>query len=846
MVQKGFEPDATVRISDADMGVTLAVGQRVFGRYVLERVIGRGGMGEVWCASDETLHEKIALKFLPAAVARNASAVDELKVETLRARRLTHSNIVRIHQFEQDETMVAVSMELVEGTTLDELRLKQPGKVFSIENLGPLVQQIGNALDYAHCEAEVVHRDLKPANILVAPNGTAKIVDFGIARSLSESQNKLTTVTGGGIKGTVYYMSPQQLSGGKPSAADDVYSLGAMIYELLTTKTPYFREEFASLIVMAREGKLKSPLPMEQLRSELGVTGAAIPSVWEETVQACLAKQAKDRPASALDVLAKLGLGSAPARAPATSAAAVATSADETVVIAPPAEAPQPARPRTSRRGIGMALAAGIAVAAVAVLIFWRRGGEKTPDAAASVTPASTPAAVAQDTTDPASTSQEPKKSALETGVPGAGVAPTPAPIPPPVERGALALHLTNTGIDRALVEVTIDGNRHTPDDTGTLAGIEVGTYTVVVAHPDYEPWRGTGKVVNHETTALDVTLKPKPGHVTIHSVPADLALTVNGQEAGSDRFSNGVLTLTAGENYTVVARAKTGDYRTATKTFMLLTNGRDVWDVELEAIPYIVNSLGMKFMAVPGTGVAVSIWNTRVGDFAAYVSETRVDATKDVYTRDAAGNYGNKHGGSWRSPGFTQTDTDPVVGVSWDDARKFCDWLTKKERAAGHLKPNQIYRLPTDAEWSVAVGLNEPKGGSPKTKDKQIKGIYPWGTQFPPPHGAGNYADDSARKGHPKGRFFDGFIDGYDDGYADTSPAGSFGENKFGLFDMGGNVWQWCEDAIGNDGQRVQRGGSFGEFESAKLLSSARTFAPRDHRSDRTGFRCVIADTTH
>jgi formylglycine-generating enzyme required for sulfatase activity len=179
------------------------------------------------------------------------------------------------------------------------------------------------------------------------------------------------------------------------------------------------------------------------------------------------------------------------------------------------------------------------------------------------------------------------------------------------------------------------------------------------------------------------------------------------------------------------------------------------------------------------------------------------------------------------------------VVAVSWDDAAAFCAWLTTQERAAGKISGTQSYRLPTDAEWSVAVGLNEAAGGMPKDKDEQIKDVYPWGTQWPPPAGAGNYADAAMHDSFPTNTV----IDGYNDGFAATSPVGSFNANQFGLYDMGGNVWQWCEDWYDESQKgRVQRGASWYNDTASYLLSSYRNWAIPANRYGSTGFRCVLA----
>src|SRR5579862_1652314 len=212
---------------------------------------------------------------------------------------------------------------------------------------------------------------------------------------------------------------------------------------------------------------------------------------------------------------------------------------------------------------------------------------------------------------------------------------------------------------------------------------------------------------------------------------------------------------------------------------------------------PY-VNSLGMKFVPVPiaggptdGQKMLFSIWDTRVKDFEAFVTSTGYDATGGMQSLDK--DRWTQHGATGRKPGFLQGPTHPVVGVSWYDAKAFCKWLTKKERKEGKIGAKDEYRLPSDHEWSCAVeiGDREKANATPHSNDDQIAGVYPWGKESPPPKGAGNYADETFAKEHPELAW----IEGYDDGYAYTSPVGSFKANENGLYDMGGNVWQWCED---------------------------------------------------
>ncbi|MEI8064284.1 MAG: bifunctional serine/threonine-protein kinase/formylglycine-generating enzyme family protein [Verrucomicrobiota bacterium] len=257
---------------------------------------------------------------------------------------------------------------------------------------------------------------------------------------------------------------------------------------------------------------------------------------------------------------------------------------------------------------------------------------------------------------------------------------------------------------------------------------------------------------------------------------------------------------------------------------------------VATKAAPW-ENSLGMKFVPVPGTPVLFSIWDTRVQDFEAFVNASGYNATQAMYSFQA-GEW-KQRGDTWQAPGFKQGPTHPVCGVSWEDAKAFCNWLTKTEQANGQIGRRQFYRLPTDEEWSAAVGLTNETGGTPKSKDSQLKDVYPWGTQWPPPPGAGNYAGEEFKRIVPANWLV---ITGYNDGFVWTSPVGSFAANRHGLFDITGNVWQWCEDLYAPGSPwRVMRGASWHDSDPGDMLSSYRYYDQPGYRYDRYGFRCVL-----
>src|SRR5437899_8137116 len=263
-------------------------------------------MGIVWLARDEELEREVALKFLPDVIVHDRALLDELKRETRRSLELTHKNIVRIHDFVHDERTGCISMEYIDGETLSNLRAEKEQKVFEPSDLSVWTIQLCDALDYAHNYARIIHRDLKPANLMVNKKGDLKVSDFGIARSLGDTVSRLTMEQG--RSGTLVYMSPQQLDGERGTHLDDVYSLGATLYELLTSKPPFYSGN------VDRQINERVAPSMTERRSELDIEPALVPQVWEDAVAACLAKDPSRRPQSAAEVAQRLQLAQAQTR----------------------------------------------------------------------------------------------------------------------------------------------------------------------------------------------------------------------------------------------------------------------------------------------------------------------------------------------------------------------------------------------------------------------------------------------------------------------------------------------------------------------------------------------------
>jgi formylglycine-generating enzyme required for sulfatase activity len=241
------------------------------------------------------------------------------------------------------------------------------------------------------------------------------------------------------------------------------------------------------------------------------------------------------------------------------------------------------------------------------------------------------------------------------------------------------------------------------------------------------------------------------------------------------------------------------------------------------------INSLGMKFVPVPITGgptdgkrLLFSVWETRVQDYEMFVKETKR---------------------TWMKPPFDQDLTHPAVNVNWLDAVAFCAWLTGRERTAGRLGTQEVYRLPSDHEWSCAAGMGgrEDAASPPQQKTHNLADVFLWGSEWPPPPGAGNFHGEEM-----DGVLFfktQGILKGYWDGFARTAPTGSFPPNSLGLFDLSGNVSEYCEDWYdATQKSRVTRGASWGKNLRNELSLAFRDKHPPSFQNIILGFRCVIA----
>jgi len=215
---------------------------RTISRYRVGRLIGAGGMGEVYLAEDETLNRKVALKLLPARFTRDEERVRRFQREARAASALNHPNIITIYEIGHADSVHYIATEYIEGETLRELMAKRrlnAGEVLDFA-IG-----VASALAAAH-DAGIIHRDIKPENIMVRPDGYVKVLDFGLAK-LAEPESALQDSSTGAVLGTLLYISPEQARAQQPDNRSDLYALGAVMYEMVTGQPPVRGDNFIDI-----------------------------------------------------------------------------------------------------------------------------------------------------------------------------------------------------------------------------------------------------------------------------------------------------------------------------------------------------------------------------------------------------------------------------------------------------------------------------------------------------------------------------------------------------------------------------------------------------------------------
>lgn len=259
-------------------------GRLIVGRYFVESLVASGGMASVYLASDTVLERKVALKVIHPHLAKDKSFVDKFKIEAKVAAKLSHPNLVNVFDQGAEDDVIFLVMEYVPGITLrdamNDFGALDPKKALEI------IEPLTGALAAAHA-AGILHRDLKPENVLLSDSGAVKLGDFGLARSITQQTQT------GSVVGTVAYLSPELVLRGQADARSDVYSLGVMIFEMLTGRQPYEGEQAVQVAYQHANDNIKAP----------STFNPAVPELLDEIVLWATARNPAHRPASAVALL---------------------------------------------------------------------------------------------------------------------------------------------------------------------------------------------------------------------------------------------------------------------------------------------------------------------------------------------------------------------------------------------------------------------------------------------------------------------------------------------------------------------------------------------------------------
>jgi predicted Ser/Thr protein kinase len=361
------------------------------GRFEVVRLLGEGAMGVVYLAQDPHIERPVAVKTLRADGDKERAAEIEGRFvkEAKLSGRLQHPNIVTIYEFGRDGDTVYIAMEYVDGQPLSRFVADHPG--LTVGERVAIVRDVARALQHAH-ERGVVHRDIKPGNILVTRDRVVKVADFGIGKLLSGASTDLTRT--GTMIGSPAFMSPEQIRGEKIDGRSDFFSLGVVLFDLLTGARPFPGDSITTLVYQILHTEPRDPL---SLKSDL-------PPAAREVFARLLAKQPSDRPGNANEFIRQIDR--------------LVSEFAETQVTAPPMpiapRAPGPAAAaRREKTALPLFAVAAILVAAALLVFVWRMTGRRAPPevAASAVTPvaaAETPLAAPTEPPPPTSVPEVP------------------------------------------------------------------------------------------------------------------------------------------------------------------------------------------------------------------------------------------------------------------------------------------------------------------------------------------------------------------------------------------------------------------------------------------------------
>ena len=784
------------------------------GNYVLMEKIGAGGMGQVFKARHRRMDRLVAVKLLPPAMTKDKAAIARFEREVKAAAKLRHPNIVAADDADQANGVHFLVMELVEGSDLSAL-VKKNGP-FGIDQAVNYITQAARGLEAAHAEG-IVHRDIKPANLLLDKRETVKILDMGLARIDggvdAPTQAELTST--GTVMGTVDYMAPEQALNTKTAdARADIYSLGCSLFYLLCGKATYEGDSLMAKLLNHRE----QPIP--SLRATRPEVSERLDSVFAKMV----AKKVEDRYQTMTEVIAELErcrnfneqtitiqqplsheASSSSTTNPSLSNFLTELSQSTTEAIV---AMPTP-KPKTSPSNNRLKLIAAGVLGAL-ILLFGIIVKLKTKEGKLIVEINELGAVV--QVLDEEGQVQITRK--IEKGAITISVVP-----------GKHQLKVEKDGFKVITKDFEIETNG-TKTITAKLIPLKKAT-SVAGTTPPKNPPVGTSPQVNQPTGSA-----PPPA-----IAPFDASQSKAHQEAWARYLGTQVKTTNSiGMQMTLIPPGE----------FLMGSSDADIALALKIAEETKLDEAGVKRIQDERPQHRVRITQAfrlaahevTIGQFAKFVEQAKYKTQAEEFGGNSSTvkpeevNPANLKM-TWRTPGPAVTDDSPVTQVSWNDAVAFCNWLSGQEQLTPCyqrdgdswtlLPKSNGYRLPTEAEWEYACKAGTTTqfwfGDNWQEHDK-----YGWSNK-----NAGGRAHS----------------------------VGSLPANPFGLYDMHGNVWEWCqdwydakwyekspsEDPVGPSraSNRAVRGGRW-DYTPAYSRSSYRDNINPSRRNDYRGFRPALS----